>query len=275
MRRLIPCVAAAVLLVGSASALADPIQINDDESYSQLARWEQHLDDRIADRMRDGSIDPAQAWRIQKDLDSVETHLLQAYYESDNGIDVDVARDYAHRLRRIAHELGEEDGGPAYEQDGGYGTPDQGYGLPPAPPPGYYQRGTYEAQCRQGNIAAGTIFGAIAGGLLGGGFSHGNGAAIAGGVILGGVVGNSLSRDIDCDDQGYAFASYDEGLNGEVGREYDWNHGGERGTFTATREYQDGGYICRDFHTVTYRDGNRYERDGSACREDDGNWHMR
>ncbi len=273
MRRVIPGVVAAMFLMCSVPVLADPIQINDDEGYSRLARWEQHLDDRIADQMRDGSIDPAQAWRIQKELDGVEAHLLQAYYESDNGLDDDTARAYAHHLRRIAHELGEDDE-PGYDQ-GGYGGPDQGYGPPPAPPPGYYQQGTYEAQCRQGNTAAGTIFGAIAGGLLGGGLSHGNGAAIAGGVILGGVVGNSLSQDIDCDDQRYAFASYDEGLNGEIGHEYDWQHGGERGTFTATRQYQDGGYICREFHTVTYRNGNRYERDGSACREDDGDWHMR
>ena len=275
MRRLIPGITAATFLMCSVPVLADPIQINDDEGYSRLARWEQHLDDRISGEMRDGSIDPTQAWRIQKELDSVEAHLLQSYYQSDNGIDDNTARNYAGRLRRIAHELGEDDGGPGYDQGGGYGAPDQGYGPPPAPPPGYYQQGTYEAQCHQGNTAAGTIFGAIAGGLLGGGLSHGNGAAIAGGVILGGVVGNSLSRDIDCDDQHYAFATYDDGLNGEIGREYDWHHGSARGTFTATREYQDGGYICRDFHTVTYRDGNRYERDGSACREDDGNWHTR
>src|SRR5689334_973408 len=63
-----------------------------------------------------------------------------------------------------------------YDRDGHYqrirgdrGGPYNQYGPPP-PPPGagaYYERGRYEQNCRSGNAAAGTIFGALAGGLIG------------------------------------------------------------------------------------------------------------
>lgn len=155
--------------------------------------------------------------------------------------------------------------GGYYDRDGG-------------PPPSnyrYYHEGDYENDCHRGNQVAGTIFGAIAGGLIGGAVSHGNGGAVAGGVILGGLAGNALSQDIDCDNQRYAFSAYDEGFNGEVGREYDWRHGDDYGTFRPTREYRDGNYICRDFHATNYRHGQAFDRDGTACREDDGYWHLR
>lgn len=275
MSKLVAAIIAAVALLCATSASADAVRINNDEAYSRLARWERDLDHQIADGIRDNAIDPRRAWRLQKNLDSVEIHLLQNHYRSDDGIDRDTARRYARQLRRIARELGDEDDGSRYGfgyED--YGRANRGYGPPP-PQYNYYQEGAYESQCRQGNTIAGTIFGALAGGLLGSGLSHGNGAATVGGVILGGVVGNRLAQDINCDNQRYAFATYDEGLNGEVGREYRWHHGGERGTFTAIRQYREDGYICRDFRTVTYRGDQRYERDGSACHEDDGNWHMR
>src|SRR4029078_2268945 len=74
--------AAAVFL--STTAMADPIMINDDEGYSRLARWEKHLDDRIADGVQSRSLSPRRAWQIQKDLDSIEARVLQSYYESNN-----------------------------------------------------------------------------------------------------------------------------------------------------------------------------------------------
>src|SRR4051812_25804761 len=88
----------------------------------------------------------------------------------------------------------------------------------------YYRQGEYEQGCRRGNAVAGTIFGAAAGGLIGSAVSHGNGGAVIGGAVLGGLLGNTASKDIDCDDQPYAFNTYSEGLNGDVGRRYEWNH---------------------------------------------------
>ena len=48
MKHLATIVFGATALLLSTSAMADPIMINDDEGYSRLARWEKHLDDRIA-----------------------------------------------------------------------------------------------------------------------------------------------------------------------------------------------------------------------------------
>jgi surface antigen len=160
---------------------------------------------------------------------------------------------------------------PQYDQRSqGYGG-DRG-GNRDAPSPAYYRQGDYEQNCHRGNVAAGTIFGALAGGLIGSAVSHGNGGAVVGGAVLGGVLGNTVSKDIDCDDQPYAFRTYSEGLNGDVGRRYDWNHGQSRGYFQPTREYQRQGIQCRDFTETTYREGRELTHSGTACRANDGQW---
>ena len=142
------------------------------------------------------------------------------------------------------------------------------------PPPAYYREGDYERECRNGH-AAGTVFGAIGGGLIGGAASHGNAGAVVGGVILGGLLGNALSRDVDCDDQHVAFEVYAGGLNGEIGQRYEWRHGDSYGYFTPTREFSDDGRRCRDFTTATYRHGEEFHHDGTACYGGDGYWHFR
>lgn len=149
----------------------------------------------------------------------------------------------------------------------------QPYGPPPGP---YYRPGEYEYQCHRNNAVAGTIFGAIGGGLLGGMASHGNGGAVAGGVVLGGLLGNAIAGDVPCDDRRYAFNVYAEALNnGAIGRRYEWHHGDHYGWLTVRRDYPWNGTICRDFHAVTFRDGQRFERDGTACRGPRGNWRFR
>ena len=137
----------------------------------------------------------------------------------------------------------------------------------------YYRRGAYEQNCQRGNAAAGTIFGALAGGLIGNAAGNGNGGAVIGGVVLGGLLGNTIAKDIDCNDQPYAFGVYTNGLNGQVGRRYDWDRGASRGYFTPVREYRRRGVVCRDFTTTTYRRGREITRTGTACRDvRDGNW---
>jgi surface antigen len=136
----------------------------------------------------------------------------------------------------------------------------------------YYRQGEYEQNCRRGNVAAGTIFGVAAGGLLGSAVSHGNGGAVVGGAVLGGLLGNTISKNIDCEDQPYAFRTYSEGLNGNVGRRYDWNHGEARGSFQPIREYRRSGTQCRDFTSTTYRGDRAFTNTGTACRASDGQW---
>ncbi|MGH6829137.1 MAG: RT0821/Lpp0805 family surface protein [Rhizomicrobium sp.] len=164
-----------------------------------------------------------------------------------------------------------------YDRQGRYQRlrhPDEGYGPPP-PPPAYYEPGRFEQDCHRGNTAAGTIFGALAGGLLGGAVGHGNGGAVVGGAVLGGLLGNVVSRDIDCENQPYAFRVYAEGLDGDVGRRYQWRHGGAYGYFTPVRQFRRDGVICRDFTETSYRpDGRSFTHRGTACRRPDGNWHF-
>ena len=280
MTKFIPIAVAIAALSCASAAVADPIQINDDENYSRLANWEQHLDQIIADKANHNAFRARDAWRFQKRLDNIEIHLLQAYYQSDNGLDNGTARSYADQLRSLSGDL--RDSGWSSYYGNGFGGGYSGgpsYGPPPRPSPpsqySYYREGAYESECHRGNPAAGTIFGAVAGGLIGGAVSHGNGAAVVGGVIVGGLAGNALSRDIDCDDQRYAYARYNDGFSGPVGQEYRWDHGDRYGTFTPTREYRDGNYVCRDFQTVNYRNGQQYQENGTACRQDDGYWHIR
>jgi surface antigen len=167
-----------------------------------------------------------------------------------------------------------------YDRDGHYNhirsDRDDRYGPPPPPPPppggAYYEQGRYESDCHRGNTTAGTIFGALAGAAIGAGVSHGNGGAAIGGAVLGGLLGNTISRDIDCDDQPMAFRVYAQGLNGDIGRRYEWRGRGGYGYFTPTRQFRRGGVVCRDFTETTYRGGRAYTRTGTACRETGGNW---
>lgn len=137
----------------------------------------------------------------------------------------------------------------------------------------------YGEDCHEQNATAGTVLGAIAGGIIGNQFGHGNGkvAATVGGVFLGGMAGNAIASDLDCDDRRYAFRAYNDGFRGPIGQRVDWRNDaeGDYGYFTPTREYWDGPYLCRDFTEQTYRHGRWHEREGTACREDDGNWHFR
>ena len=108
--------------------------------------------------------------------------------------------------------------------------------------------------------------------MIGGGVSHGNGGAVVGGAVLGGLLGNTISRDIDCDDQPVAFRVYADGLNGEIGRRYEWHNRGNYGYFTPIREFRRDGRLCREFTETSYRGGQSFTRTGVACREDGGNW---
>jgi surface antigen len=164
-----------------------------------------------------------------------------------------------------------------YDRDGRYqriqDRPDRDYGPPPPPPPpAYYEQGRYEDNCRRGNQAAGTIFGALAGGLIGGAASRGNGGAVVGGAVLGGLLGNTISRDMDCEDQPVAFRVYAGALNGPIGVRAEWHNRGNYGYFTPTREFRRGDVVCREFTETSYRGRESFTRTGTACRQTDGNW---
>ncbi len=137
-----------------------------------------------------------------------------------------------------------------------------------------YDRGAYYYGSDCSNNVAGTVLGAVAGGLIGGSVSRGNGGAVLGGVILGGLAGNAISRNINCDDRRYAMTSYSAGFDGRIGDRHEWrNRDGGYGTFTPTREYSRAGNMCRDFRETGYSNRRSYDRTGTACRHNDGNWY--
>ena len=117
----------------------------------------------------------------------------------------------------------------------------------------------YGDDCHHNNRAAGTILGAIAGGVIGGAVSHGNGGAVVGGVI-------------DCEDRPYAWRTYHTAFEGPVGERYEWEHNGHHGYIITHREYWRGDRLCRDFTVVTWRHGDEYRHDGTACRYEDSDW---
>ncbi len=142
-----------------------------------------------------------------------------------------------------------------------------------------YARGTYYYGNDCGtNAAFGTIAGAVAGGVIGNQFGRGNGrtAATVGGVILGGVAGNAIASNMDCNDRRYALVSYRDGFEGRIGHRYRWrnDNSGSYGSFTPVREYSRNGNTCREFKDTSYRSGHRYDRSGTACRHNDGNWYL-
>jgi surface antigen len=86
------------------------------------------------------------------------------------------------------------------------------------------------------------------------------------------IWGAATTQDIEQGDQSAAFAAFMNSLNGTVDRFYPWYHANHYGTFEVTREYRDGPRTCRDFHGVSYRDGYRFEDNGTACKQENGNW---
>jgi surface antigen len=156
-----------------------------------------------------------------------------------------------------------------YHRYNGNNGPDR---AAPPPPEANYDEDAYQDRCRSGNTAAGTIFGALAGGLIGDAASHGRGGAVIGGAILGGLLGNAVARDMPCEDHPHAFRAYSSGLNGDIGRRYEWRNGRDYGTFTPQREFYRGRTVCRTWTETTYARGRNFTRSGTACRQTDGNW---
>ena len=94
----------------------------------------------------------------------------------------------------------------------------------------------------------------------------------AGGALLEGLSGNVIARDMDCEDQPHAARAYGRSFRGPVGHRYEWSRGRNRGYVVTNREYNRGPRLCRDFTQVVYRKGREFDRAGTACRRQDGEW---
>jgi surface antigen len=141
-----------------------------------------------------------------------------------------------------------------------------------------YTDDSYYQQCRSSPDPAGVIAGALIGGLLGNAVGNGGGRAgtTFAGVILGGAVGATLTKNLDCQDRGFAYRTYYDGFNsGRPNTRYQWynrenDHNGE---LRVGDYYNDpDGFRCANFSQVIYVYGRPQETRGRACKQPDGTW---
>jgi len=98
-----------------------------------------------------------------------------------------------------------------------------------------------------------------------------------GGVILSGAAGYEIAQTLNCDDRRNAMASYRDAFQGKIGKPYAWRNpnGGANGNIMAISRYGEGGYTCIKFRAVATISQILSNSSGTACREQDGNWHTR
>jgi surface antigen len=141
-----------------------------------------------------------------------------------------------------------------------------------------YQDDNYYKQCRTQVDPGGVIAGALIGGLLGNalGRGGGRGGATVAGVGVGGALGGALTRNLNCEDQSYAYKTYYDGFNsGRTNVPYQWRNpnSGNYGEVRVNNYYNDqGGFRCADFTQQIFVSGRPQAAKGRACQQPDGTW---
>jgi surface antigen len=97
------------------------------------------------------------------------------------------------------------------------------------------------------------------------------------GVILSGATGTALIRALNCDDRRHALPSYQQAFEGTLGQSYRWRNpnGAVTGDVMATDRFQNAGLACISFVAMTNLGQSLSTTGGTACRQPDGNWHLR
>lgn len=141
-----------------------------------------------------------------------------------------------------------------------------------------YRDDNYYKQCRNQVDPAGVIAGALIGGLLGNAMARRGNSAIPtiAGVVVGGALGGMLTKDMNCEDQSYAYNTYYNGFNsGRVNVPYQWRNpnNGNYGDFRVNNYYNDpAGFRCAEFNHQAYVNRNSRSANGRACQQPDGTW---
>ena len=141
-----------------------------------------------------------------------------------------------------------------------------------------YNDDMYYRECRNSSDPGGIFAGALIGGLLGNSVGRGDGqtGATIAGVIIGASLGAGLTRNLDCDDQSYAYRSYYDGLNsGRSNSNYGWRNpdNDNYGEFRVGSYYNDpDGFRCTPYSQVVYIGGRQQSSRGVACQQPDGTW---
>jgi len=139
-----------------------------------------------------------------------------------------------------------------------------------------YNDDNYYRNCRSSSDPAGIIAGAFIGGLLGNAASGGRGGATAAGVIVGGSLGAAMTRNLDCEDQSYAYKTYYDGFNsGRPNSSYQWRNpkNGHYGNFRVVSYANDpDGFRCANYTQEIFIQGRPQTNKGRACQQPDGTW---
>jgi len=141
-----------------------------------------------------------------------------------------------------------------------------------------YTDDTYYRQCRTQVDPGGVIAGALIGGLLGNslGRGSGRGGATIAGVVVGGAMGAALTKNLNCEDQSYAYKTYYDGFNsGRTNVPYQWRNpnSGNYGEMRVNNyNYDQGGFRCASFTQQIFVNGRPQAANGRACQQPDGTW---
>lgn len=129
------------------------------------------------------------------------------------------------------------------------------------------------------NETLGTLLGAAAGAWAGSSIGKGDGriVATAAGTMLGATIGNRVGRSMDELDRMKAQQAQQYAYSAPIGEPVVWNNpdSGNYGNVTSIRDgYTNSGRYCREFQTELTIEGRQEQGYGTACRQDDGSWHI-
>ena len=128
---------------------------------------------------------------------------------------------------------------------------------------------------QQGN----TFLGGILGGILGSNVGAGQGrtAAIIGGTMLGAYFGNSVGRSLDRADEMYMQRAQNYAFEAPVGQQINWNNpqSGNSGMIVPIQNGRSPyGNLCREFQQTVIIGGQQQQAYGTACKQNNGQWHI-
>ena len=143
-----------------------------------------------------------------------------------------------------------------------------------------YKDDSFYRECHHAADPAGVVAGAVLAGVLGDAVAHGDGrtGATIVSVVAGGTLGAALTRNLDCQDRGYAYKTYADGFNaGHANSDYHWRNPatGHSGDFRVADYYSDpDGFRCANYAQQIFINGRPQSASGRACQQPDGTWAM-
>lgn len=133
--------------------------------------------------------------------------------------------------------------------------------------------------CSSNTQSENTTIGAVAGALVGGGagafIGQGTGkvVAVAAGAIAGALIGGAIGHSMDSSDNAQ-FCNTMNKCPANKARHWRNKKTGNRYTVipTSSQMAYQGNNNCRTYQSTAYIDGKKEVTQGTACRQDNGNW---